>query len=696
MIQSPDWRGSVIGAMLGACGFFAVFGYTPLIGSNIGWLFGGDPMTYYLSAAFFQQSPWIFPPGLNPHYGLEIPSAIGLADAIPLMGFIFKALYGFTGATVQYLGLWLLVCFTLQGTFGWLLAGQFTQSRVIKLSTTLLVLFMPAFLARSIQFNHFPLSGHFLILAGLVIYFRPITQSRWLMWVGLTSVAVLCNTYIFAMVFGIWIADVCARAFRSEQNWFILVKEAFLVIVTVLVMLWLSGLFALDSDGYAANGFGLYRANLLSILDSTPSRTRWSYFLPPTPKVSPNNNAPNFLGSGLLLLLFVTMLVSILKRVLPPWRSRTWFLIAASMLMALFSLSNRISIGSFEFVIPISDNMQNTASILRDSGRFMWPISYLLVVGVVNLLSNHVNRRTAVCIFFAAAAIQVVDTRSGWAGVSESIASRRQESWPTTLKSPFWDRAGRAYMNVRQMPSGNYRPRYAEIAYFALIHHMRTNAVYLSRSSQLPMDRENEQFDQDLRLGQVDSRTLYILNEQYFQTALKAKKPGDLLERIDGFLVFAPGWLTVSGCSNGGKPSPARGCIATRTLGDDVLGVLDWRGWGKGIINTKLLEISSDSLTDGAIVSSPIKLIHGTYQLTACMSWDVEGPRSGAAHVSIHGKKKLIEIQSSKAEEKCLLGWIDVPSGAEEFEISIGLGGWSVGKGRIRLESIKIQPLVES
>lgn len=690
-----DWPGGILGALLGAAAFLVILGYTPLIGANIGWLYGGDPTLYYLSAAFFQQSPWTFPPGLNPHFGLEVPSAIILADAIPLYGFFFKILYGITGHTVQYYGYWLFMCFMLQGLFGWLLAGQFTRSNTIKLSATLVVLFMPAFLARTLQLAHYPISGHFLILAALVMYFAPLNQHRRLLWTGLATLSTLCTTYICGMVLAVWLADVVARTYRSEQKKLYLGTEVALVLSAVLLTLWLSGLFVMSS-GYVGEGFGLFRANLLSILDSAPGHLRWSYFLPPTPKVSPNHNAPNFMGSGLLLLVVASGLVCLEQRAKPFWKARVWPLIVVTVLMLFYALSNRVSIGSFEFVIPLSRGIEHLANLLRDSGRFMWPLTYLLVAGVVNVLSTRLDRRTACLLFLAAAAIQVVDTRAGWGGSSERIAARRAESWPTVLKSPFWERAGAVYRDVRSMPVVNNRPGWGDVAYFALKHGMRTNTVLLGRWDQVRVDVENERFVRDLSLGRLDSRTLYLLDDQYLETARKIAKPGDLLERIDGFLVLAPGWLTVSGCGDKTAPGSREGCIPTRMPGAALpLHGLKWRAWGPARVNMLRAEVSSDIPVDSALVSA-IKLLPGSYLLTACMSWDVEGPPSGAAHLSIHGKKKLIEIQSSRAEGKCRMVWMDISQGSVETQISFGLGGWSTGKGRIRLERLTIQPLVET
>jgi len=683
----------MIGALLGAIVFLIIFGYTPLIGANSGWLFGGDGSQYYLSAAFFQQSPWAFPPGLNSHYGLEIPSSIFLSDGIPLFGFLFKALYPITGHAVQYVGLWVLTCFVLQGLLGWLLAGLFTESNIIKLCTALLVLFMPAFLSRSVQLDHYPTAGHFLILAALVVFFSPVRRRRRAVWTGLVVLSVLCDSYIFTMVLAIWCADIAARAWRLEQKKRYLASEVVWVVSASAVTLWLSGFFVMGS-GYEAVGFGVFRANLLSIFDSKPGYLSWSYFLPPTPKVSDANNAPHFLGTGLILVLAAAGLVCLERPSKPRWHSRVWFLVAAAVLMFLFAMSNRMSIGSFEFVIPIGTRMEGLASLFRASERFAWPLLYLSVAGAVHVLSTQLDRRFACAIFLAAAGLQSVDTRAGWGGVSERLAARKADSWPIALRAPFWGRAGTIYRDVRLLPAANFNPGYSDVAYFALQHGMRTDAVYLSRMDQARVDLENSRFVQDLKAGRLDPKTLYLLDDQYLDIASGVVKPDDLLERIDGHFVLAPGWRNVSGCGESQASSESSGCVQRHTLGAPIpLTELKWRSWGPGRNDASRAEVSSDELVDSALVTD-ISLPPASYVLTACMTWDVQGPSTGAADVCVLGKRKLINLQTSREDRACRSAGLDVGAGGSVVQIAFGLGGWSVGKGYIRLDSLSIRPLI--
>ena len=536
MSRSIDWRGGILGLLVGAISFFIIFGNTPLIGSNHGWLLGGDSTLYYLAAAHFQQSHWTFPPGLNPSYGLEIPSSIMFADALPLFAFFFKIVYAFTGHTVQYMGYWLLVCFALQGLFGWILAGQFAQANTTKLSVTLLLVFMPAFLAPMIQVNQFPCAGHFLILAAMVIYFSPVTKYRRFVWAAFAVVAIWCTAYLFVMGMAIWCADLAARMLRGEQTKRYLGIEMVMVISGVLLALWLAGLFILGA-GYGTAGFGTFRTNLLAILDSKPGPLSYSYIWPQMPQIG--ITAQTFVGFGPVILLLAAGLVCLERGLTIPLKSRALPLVFAVVLMFVYSLSNHIAIGSWEFIIPLPQSVLNAVSPLRTSCRFSYPLGYLAVVGVVYALTTYLDRKLTCALFLIAGTLQVADTSGAWKPNREGVAARQADSWKTPFVSPFWERAGAVYKDIREYPAADLK-RYTEIAYFALKHRMRTNAAYLNRVDMVRLKDDNDSFVRDVKNGQLDSKTIYIVDEPYVVPVIENRKPDDLIELVDGYLVLLP------------------------------------------------------------------------------------------------------------------------------------------------------------
>lgn len=83
----PGWAEA---CLVGVAGFLLVVGTRVLQPTNIRWLVTDDPCQCFLGWAFFRHTPWSFPIGLNPDFGLEIGNAIFYSDAIPLGAFLFK------------------------------------------------------------------------------------------------------------------------------------------------------------------------------------------------------------------------------------------------------------------------------------------------------------------------------------------------------------------------------------------------------------------------------------------------------------------------------------------------------------------------------------------------------------------------------------------------------------------------------
>ena len=59
---------------LGIVCFFSIAPRSILLPTNLAWIGPYDPFVHYLGWAIFQDSPWSWPIGLNPDYGLQISS----------------------------------------------------------------------------------------------------------------------------------------------------------------------------------------------------------------------------------------------------------------------------------------------------------------------------------------------------------------------------------------------------------------------------------------------------------------------------------------------------------------------------------------------------------------------------------------------------------------------------------------------
>ena len=90
----------------GAISFYLIIGLTIFNPLQDGWLLnGGDLTQQYFGWAFFRNSPWTMPLGLNPMYGMDISSSIVYSDGNPLLSLLFKPFNELLPTIFQFQGL---------------------------------------------------------------------------------------------------------------------------------------------------------------------------------------------------------------------------------------------------------------------------------------------------------------------------------------------------------------------------------------------------------------------------------------------------------------------------------------------------------------------------------------------------------------------------------------------------------------
>jgi hypothetical protein len=256
------------------------------------------------------------------------------------------------------------------------------------------------------------------------------------------------------------------------------------------------------------------------------------------------------------MLLVVGAALWLVRRVAMPWAwlRRRWPLGVALLLMAGLAFSNRWALGPFTlFEIPLPAALEGAFAMLRSSGRFIWPLTYVVMLAAIVVVATALDRRRAVLLLAAAALLQVVDTSAGWTRTNARF-ERSGPDWETPLQSPFWAEAARHYRKLRRIPAVNQPAQWEALAYHAARHGMATDAVYLARVSAAALAELRARGERLLAEGGWEADTLYILNDAAAARAAGVVDPSaDLLARIDGLHVLAPGWLHhAAGAPDGG------------------------------------------------------------------------------------------------------------------------------------------------
>jgi hypothetical protein len=553
---------------------------------------GVDPFKDYVGWMFFRNSPWTFPIGLNPTYGLEFSNSIVFSDSIPLMAFLFKAISFVLPETFQYLGIWTLLSFVLQAYFAWLVLGLMTQNSWIKFFTCAILVFAPPMLWRVNQ--HTALVAHFMILAAFYLIFSPErTAKQWskgIFWALLLSAAVLTHFSLFVMVAALWAANLVDQIVFSKAGRLIQVRNGFLQVIfigpLIAFLMWQAGYFAVSSASGSLGGYGFFRMNLLSPFDPKG----WSYILRTLPLPSDYGEGYMYFGLGLLLLwpfaLYKLVRDQGIKTLLKNEIFKHLFLALALVSLALFAITNHIAIGRKEFGFGISDSIYAIASIFRASGRFFWPMFYALNLVCILIIIKAYSKRFALILFGFACLLQVVDTSAGWRVMHQQISDPTKNiPHELNLKNSFWDQAAKQYQEVQLVPPQDKGPGWDQIALYAAKHHLSTNAVFFARADIGKLSKAQETFMNSLYGSNWNPKTLYVLQPDVVLPAYFHSNPDtDLLVSFDGFAVLAPNW---KGC----KDCP----VVEENLRDELntltkqIQINKPLGFGKGQLGTRFL-----------------------------------------------------------------------------------------------------------
>ena len=533
---SRDTLGNLAAVALGLVAFLLVAGWWVLIPDNIAWLVTGDRAMHQLGWMFYRDAPWGLPPGASPHLGLELSSSIALVDGLPLLAIPFKLIGPLLPRPFQYWGDWWLACFVLQSVFGYRLARELGASRIAAIVAGGFAVMAPAFLFRLPL--HMALAGHWTVLAALYLYARrvPARARMWLLLIGVTAAV---HAYLFVMVAGIWLASYLQRLWMRQMGLRHALLEPLAVVLVAATVLWAVGF--LYPGSFASAGYGYYRLNLLGPLITYRD---WSRLVPGLPHSDYDYEGLSFLGIGVFGALVLAIVSGSIRDIAHLVRRRWLLLTLFCVGCCIFALSNVIGIGDRETAPIPYGPVETLGAIFRSSGRFVWPMLYLVIIGLVVVSVRRLPRLIAGIALAILLAVQVYDSSPGWS-FFRSTMPQPAATWPTPLVSPFWDRVVAAgYKQVRGLPPVSRNaglPRHPDwrwLEYFAAAHGLALDTVQLGRFDPVAAQRLVDRTNAILDGGATEPNTIYILDAWSAATIAPHIKLADLFALVDNRIVY--------------------------------------------------------------------------------------------------------------------------------------------------------------
>ena len=280
---------------------------------------------------------------------------------------------------------------------------------------------------------------------------------------------------------------------------------------------WLSGLFILGGgDTFTEGGLGYFSMNLLAFV--TP--LGWSRFLPAVPVAGPGQEGEGFLylGAGVLALVVLAVSLAVAaRRSHRPAVPRIWppLVVAATVVMAIFALSPVVTLGS-RVILDLSGPWAAPLATFRSSGRFAWPLAYVLVLWTVVTVARRLPYRAALAALGLALVVQFVDLNAAHQLRRRAARDPTFHAWPQLFAPPRWETIARHYRRVELVPApqcGVSPIPYEPAVRLAAVHVLTVNAGVIARRD-LATQRQYC-LDADAAIDAVRLRddTIYVVSE---------------------------------------------------------------------------------------------------------------------------------------------------------------------------------------
>lgn len=537
---------AVLGGLIGGTFFIYLAGWRFVDPTSIGWIMKLDWATHYFGWTYFRLEPWQWPPGTVSGYNAPIGTAVGLTDSLPLMAYLLKPLSPWLPHDFQYLGGWEWLCFVLQGALGARLAGRFTRQLLPRLLVGMLLLLLPMLVWRV---AHAALMSHWLLLWCLLLATRSLdARFRWAEWAALGLLAGMIQPYLAAMV----AALLGAIALAPRAGPFVGRAVALTAAAVAMVFgWWLSGMFNLGgADGLSAGGLGVFSTNLLGPI----SPYGWSRLMPDWPSAGHGQllEGTHYYGAGVLLLIVIAVGWTLAARRAGAARALPavfpWTVPAMCVVLAAVALSPRVTFGS-HVVVDLTGPWAAPLSLFRSTGRFLWPLTYVLLTWTCATLLRRATPRVASAVLVAVIGVQCYDLVDLFADRRATAHSEAFHQWANPFVSSRWPVIARHYRHLVLAPPPQCAssPIGSEAAlWFGTSHGLTVNTGTLSRGSELARARYCRALSEALVAGRLEPESLYLLTDVQL-----AELPADAADlacgRLDGLVLCsraasAPVW----------------------------------------------------------------------------------------------------------------------------------------------------------
>ncbi|MBO6213236.1 DUF6311 domain-containing protein, partial [Algoriella sp.] len=493
------------------------YGIGTVIFTNINWLLKArhDWGAHYLGFSFYRISDWSFPIGNINKWYYPIQTNVGLTDSIPLFAIPFKLLSPILPQDFQYIGLFILVSYILNGYFTVKFARLFTTNKLLILFATLFVLISPIVIYRAI---HPSLCAHWLIIGSMYLYFKPVNNKKEAYnalkyQLILLLLSGLIHPYITFMIIGFMV--ILPLKLHLYDKLISVKKSIIYIVISMisLILIWAIVGVIFNSTMSVNSGYGLYSWNFNSFINPDG----FSSFLPQLDKYSDRQyEGYSYLGLGMMsLILISTFIIFANYKWIKKYKTLILIFLLWLIPLTLFGITNVITYNNkLLYTIPIPKFVEDFGSIFRASSRFIWLLYYTIFLGAIFIfIKSKINTIIKVVIMGLIFSLQFYDIK-----FLQTYRNLELGKYENPLNEKVWNSIFSQFNHVSFYPLYTWNLvnhyDYQDFGYIAYQNNATFTSAYAARTNFDKEQKETKNFLTKINNDQIDENTVYITNKE--------------------------------------------------------------------------------------------------------------------------------------------------------------------------------------
>ena len=501
------------------CSYF-ILGNNFFSFTNTSWLNSIDMAQDIVSWKYFKNDIWRFPIGMNPNYGIDIGNSIVFTGAVPILAIFFKIFKFILPENFHFFNLWYFVCFFLQSYIAYKIIYALTKNSLYSFLGSLFFLISPILIGRLVM--HMSLAAHWVILFAFYIELIVAKKKKLKYWIFIISFSALIHFYLTLMLLGLFFIFTASRLL-DDKNFKLFFIENFLNLIILIFIMFVFGYFEVPITDSVGVGYGNYKLNLASIFNPLElinnGQILWSNILPSI-KMSSGEQSEgfNYLGLGGILLLLILIITSIFRfKDLNFYKLKPFILIV--ILFTLVALTNKIYFSNVEILLfYINKYLYGVLGIIRASGRFFWPVYYLIFIGSIIIIYKNFSTKKSIGIISIILLFQIIDLSNGFFELKNNKIFAIKDN----KKNIFWKNLDNQFDTIRTVYINNNSPLIYSLKNVLLDKRFnKTDIFRMGRYNRAIASRTRAELNLKFNNKLLDEKTIFIIENNNYLRNLK-------------------------------------------------------------------------------------------------------------------------------------------------------------------------------